>query len=761
MAGEKARQQLFSSPSGKAGDGSGQLPVTAISSAVAPPALRAPQQPEAADLRSSSLGGGASISSSMHNTMDIVQLSKLPASPIRPVLSGSPVRPRAVAAKAERVTWKSQAAVGPPPDLIWSSTVERLIMNSTKQIEAIEQVAQQAVTVVLRNMAPLRKLARGAACNQINRNAYGLSVRLAMRRSATAELIDASASLLADLAHLFSLIAGQQSAAGQRGRTSGRHIATLMKDLEGGREQFAAICKELKLAGRFMLMRDPGAGNNPDLEERIVEEGQKDTRQLESVLRGVTHGRNKMHAIWSTLSALQAAGITAEDPSWPLLRGLDINTASDVLTTLQLNAKPNALSEEAAAARAETDADVNLSPQASPALGRGWWRSPSKGPRKSLQKSNTSQLKSPSKALWPTDEASAPESAAEDSDVNDLANGLAHTSLEDSALENGALHTPQKTSADSTPGSRPAIQIRNLKHGDVYRGGIVKGAKVGLGQFEYGNGDMYDGQFEADSMHGYGVYTFVSGGLYQGQWDAGRYSGLGVETFPSGGTYHGEYADGCRSGWGACSFANGDYFEGQWAAGSRHGRGMQQCPDHSSFVGSYREGKRHGHGCYTFGNGDRYMGEYENDVPHGHGVYLFASGQAYEGQWHNGSKHGWCVYSLANGQQWAGRWTNGRPDWMQHMAAAKKEAAGSGEKGAAVEQAMAAAAAARKAGNEGAAHFKDHWQPEGQLQASVRRAVQLAVMAAETAAGVQEAVQAAVREAVAAAEAAAAKRKGR
>lgn len=97
------------------------------------------------------------------------------------------------------------------------------------QIEAIEQVAQQAVTVVLRNMAPLRKLARGAASNQINRNAYGLHVRLAMRRSATAELIDASASLLADLAHLFSLIAGQQSAAGQRGRTSGRHIATLMK----------------------------------------------------------------------------------------------------------------------------------------------------------------------------------------------------------------------------------------------------------------------------------------------------------------------------------------------------------------------------------------------------------------------------------------------------------------------------------------------------------------------------------------------------
>lgn len=61
------------------------------------------------------------------------------------------------------------------------------------------------------------------------------------------------------------------------------------------------------------------------------------------------------------------------------------------------------------------------------------------------------------------------------------------------------------------------IQIRSLKNGEVYRGGIVKGAKAGFGQFEYGNGDVYDGQFDADSMHGYGVYTFATGGLFQGQ----------------------------------------------------------------------------------------------------------------------------------------------------------------------------------------------------------------------------------------------------
>jgi hypothetical protein len=64
--------------------------------------------------------------------------------------------------------------------------------------------------------------------------------------------------------------------------------------------------------------------------------GQKDTRQLESVLRAVTDGRNKMHAIWATLAALQAAGVTAEDPSWTLLRGLNISTAADVLSSLQV-----------------------------------------------------------------------------------------------------------------------------------------------------------------------------------------------------------------------------------------------------------------------------------------------------------------------------------------------------------------------------------------------------------------------------------------
>jgi hypothetical protein len=46
-----------------------------------------------------------------------------------------------------------------------------------------------------------------------------------------------------------------------------------LQDLKGGKDQFSEISRELKLAGRFLLVRDPGAGNNVALDERIVEEG--------------------------------------------------------------------------------------------------------------------------------------------------------------------------------------------------------------------------------------------------------------------------------------------------------------------------------------------------------------------------------------------------------------------------------------------------------------------------------------------------------
>lgn len=61
-----------------------------------------------------------------------------------------------------------------------------------------------------------------------------------------------------------------------------------LQDLEGGRQQFNAICKELKLAGRFLLMRDPGAGNNPELEERIVEEGAQQLNLSDRALPAIT-----------------------------------------------------------------------------------------------------------------------------------------------------------------------------------------------------------------------------------------------------------------------------------------------------------------------------------------------------------------------------------------------------------------------------------------------------------------------------------------
>jgi hypothetical protein len=46
-----------------------------------------------------------------------------------------------------------------------------------------------------------------------------------------------------------------------------------LQDLKGGELQFSEISRELKLAGRFLLVRDPGTGKNPALDERMVEEG--------------------------------------------------------------------------------------------------------------------------------------------------------------------------------------------------------------------------------------------------------------------------------------------------------------------------------------------------------------------------------------------------------------------------------------------------------------------------------------------------------
>jgi len=87
-------------------------------------------------------------------------------------------------------------------------------------------VGQQAVTVVLRAMPPLRQLSRGAAQQ---RDRYAVSVRLAMRRGAISALMDASGALLADMQHLFGLLSAQHSGSGQHGRTHARRIESLTK----------------------------------------------------------------------------------------------------------------------------------------------------------------------------------------------------------------------------------------------------------------------------------------------------------------------------------------------------------------------------------------------------------------------------------------------------------------------------------------------------------------------------------------------------
>lgn len=68
--------------------------------------------------------------------------------------------------------------------------------------------------------------------------------------------------------------------------------------------------------------------------------GNMDPRNLSSVLRSVLGARNVMTDTWAALHTLAAAGVTEESASWPLLRGLDIISAADVLATLQVLFSP-------------------------------------------------------------------------------------------------------------------------------------------------------------------------------------------------------------------------------------------------------------------------------------------------------------------------------------------------------------------------------------------------------------------------------------
>lgn len=135
----QAEQPPFGSPVGKARSANAsKLPVTAISMVATPPAPWPPQHTHPVILNSLAVNGGDSFtfSYSGQDGDDGQQLSQGPPSPPTPppAAAKSPSRPGGSPVTPQPTTWKSQAAIGPPSDLKWSPTIERLIMNSTKQV---------------------------------------------------------------------------------------------------------------------------------------------------------------------------------------------------------------------------------------------------------------------------------------------------------------------------------------------------------------------------------------------------------------------------------------------------------------------------------------------------------------------------------------------------------------------------------------------------------------------------------------------------
>jgi hypothetical protein len=134
----QAEQPPSGSPVGKARSvNASKLPVTAISMVATPPAPWPPQHTHTVNLNSPTVTGGDSfsfsVSSSGQGGDDGQQLAQGPPSP-PPAAAKSPSRTCGSPVMPQHTTWKSQTAIGPPSDLKWSPTIERLIMNSTKQV---------------------------------------------------------------------------------------------------------------------------------------------------------------------------------------------------------------------------------------------------------------------------------------------------------------------------------------------------------------------------------------------------------------------------------------------------------------------------------------------------------------------------------------------------------------------------------------------------------------------------------------------------
>ncbi|KAL9239935.1 hypothetical protein vseg_014206 [Gypsophila vaccaria] len=190
-----------------------------------------------------------------------------------------------------------------------------------------------------------------------------------------------------------------------------------------------------------------------------------------------------------------------------------------------------------------------------------------------------------------------------------------------------------------------------LKHGDFYKGELLKNVGNGHGKYLWNDGCMYVGEWRGGKPLGKGRFSWPSGGIYEGDFTDGYMDGNGTYTGSKGDTYRGGWVLNTRHGDGTTLYVNGDSYEGDWVKGVKEGEGRYQWFDGTCYVGGWRNGVFHGKATFSLGNGNRFEGFWEGGCPKGQGTYTLSDGSTYVGVW-SPDPEGMSVHPEVGNSNW-------------------------------------------------------------------------------------------------------------
>ncbi len=193
-------------------------------------------------------------------------------------------------------------------------------------------------------------------------------------------------------------------------------------------------------------------------------------------------------------------------------------------------------------------------------------------------------------------------------------------------------------------------------NGDVFKGRLQRGQRIGIGEMTWANGQTYRGNWADDTPSGEGALRFANGDVYEGVVSKGIPNGQGLMKYASGDSYIGTFVNGKAQGRAIYTWKSGQRYEGEWLNDAPEGRGKLTFMNGNSYEGDVVNGIPQGQGTMTYGTADTYTGTFLQGNPNGAGVYRWKNGDQYTGQWQSGLKHGQGALTWANGDRWQGEY---------------------------------------------------------------------------------------------------------